>query len=262
MSLKIETTKMKKINKYMPLDLNYQSNLKFFLHELLNPLNIISNCAELIDSNDKVTTPQFINIILQQVEQCNCLSQNMLSHLIQKQENSINLCHFLIEIRDKFETNFSTNIDLQLNVNCQHINLKFNQVYLKIILDNILKNAYHCGGKIDIILEKKEDDYKILIKNSKMTSKHSKMNDKYGDKMIDSGIDIETELNNCKNELNNCKTELNNCKNELNNCNYRSNMVGLELINNLCAKMDIDWNLFEEEDYYKFILTLNKNRNN
>ena len=49
MSLKIETNIL---NGKIPDKINYQTNLKIFLHELLNPLNIISNCAELIDHSN------------------------------------------------------------------------------------------------------------------------------------------------------------------------------------------------------------------
>lgn len=232
MSLKIET------NNTLGNDINYQSNLKFFLHELLNPLNIISNCAELIDVNDKITTSQFADIILQQVEICNYLSQNMLTKIVKKQENSINLCHFLIDIKDKFEINFSTNINLELKVNCHHLKLKFNHVYLKIILDNILKNAYSNGNNINIILkhqEKENDKYMIIVENLK-----------------DNNSNINTSND----------TSINNNTKSNTKRNTKSNMVGIELIDNLCTKMDIDWNLFEEEDNYKFILILNKNRNN
>lgn len=194
-------------------------NFKFFLHELLNPLNVISNCAELIDSTDSVTIPKFIDIILQQVDQCNYLSQMMLSQMIQKQEHNINLCHFLKDIKDKFETSFSTEIDLNLNVNCKCLNLKFNQVYLKIILDNILKNAYHYGNKMSILLEKTVSGYTISILNSKK-SVHQKQNSTSHHKQS------------------------------------QSHMVGLELIDSLCKKMDIDWNLFEEENNYTFTLNL------
>ena len=92
MSLKIETNIL---NGKIPDKINYHTNLKFFLHELLNPLNIISNCAELIDHSNKVTSSQFTNIIIQQVELCNGLSQNLLSQIIKEQDNTVNLCHFL-----------------------------------------------------------------------------------------------------------------------------------------------------------------------
>jgi len=40
-------------------------------------------------------------------------------------------------------------------------------VYLKIILDNILKNAYYYGNKMSILLEKTVSGYTISILNSK-----------------------------------------------------------------------------------------------
>ena len=54
--------------------------------------------------------------------------------------------------------------------------LKFNQVYLKVIIDNLLKNAFQHSEKITIVLERFFNDsftifnepvFKIIVKNSK-----------------------------------------------------------------------------------------------
>ena len=170
MSLKIKTN----INSLIVTNNMYQNKileekkLKYFLHELLNPLNIINNCAELIDLNQKTCNEKRLtSIILEQVEQCNKLSENVLYDLNSRQINSINICDFLKEIKNKFEILKSININLQLKVECNKIKLKFNQVYLKIILDNILNNAYQHSNIINILLENENNRFKITIENEK-----------------------------------------------------------------------------------------------
>ena len=92
---------------------------------------------------------------------------------------------------------------------------------MKVIIDNLLKNAFQHSEKITIVYRKifndsftifNEPAFKIIVKNSK-----SKYN---------------------------------------NGQNKKSNMVGLELINTMCQRMNIDWNFFEEDDEFRFILFL------
>lgn len=222
MSLEIETQSNIKNNIQKNISQNIENsiNFKFFLHEILNPLNIINNCAELIEL-EKESSQKLTSIILEQVEECSQLSQNILSTLNNNQYNNINICDFLKEIKKKFEINYQSNINLILNVNCNKIKLKFNQVYLKVIIDNLLKNAFQHSEKITIVLERffndsftifNEPAFKIIVKNS--------------------------------------KSKYNNCQNK------KSNMVGLELINTMCQRMNIDWNFFEEDDEFRFILFL------
>ena len=64
----------------------------------------------------------------------NGLSQNLLSQIIKEQDNTVNLCHFLIDIRDKFQINFSTPIEPQLNVNCKELKLKFNHIFKQLLI--------------------------------------------------------------------------------------------------------------------------------
>ena len=236
MSLQIETqnisnnnnnknNKIKKDNKNIDditlknRDIDNGINLKFFVHEILNPLNIINNCAELIEP-EKESCQKLTSIILDQVQQCSELSENILFALNRNQYNKVNLCNFLKEIKQKFELNYQTEIDLILNVNCNNIKLKFNQVYLKVIIDNLLKNAFQHSQKITIVLERffndsftifNESAFKIIVKNN---------------------------------------------KNSYDTQNKKSNMVGLELISTMCQRMNIDWNLFEEDDEFRFILFL------
>lgn len=200
-------------------DIDNGINLKFFLHEILNPLNIINNCAELIEP-EKESCQKLTSIILEQVEECSQLSENILFALNNNQYNNINLCDFLKEIKQKFEMNYQSDINLILNVNCNKIKLKFNQVYLKVIIDNLLKNAFQHSQKITIVLERffndtftifNEPAFKIIVKND---------------------------------------------KSKYNNKNKKSNMVGLELINTMCQRMNIDWNFFEEDNEFRFILFL------
>ena len=212
----------KKINNIALInsDIDNGINLKFFLHEILNPLNIINNCAELIEP-EKESCQKLTSIILDQVQECSQLSENILYSLNCNQYNKVNLCDFLKEIKQKFELNYQTNIDLILNVNCNKIKLKFNQVYLKVIIDNLLKNAFQHSQKITIVLERffndsftifNEPAFKIIVKNDK--SKCSSIQNK------------------------------------------KSNMVGLELISTMCQRMNIDWNFFEEDNEFRFILFL------
>lgn len=235
MSLQIETqnisnnnninSKIKKNNKNIDnitlknSDIDNGINLKFFVHEILNPLNIINNCAELIEP-EKESCQKLTSIILDQVQQCSDLSENILFALNRNQYNNVNLCDFLKEIKQKFELNYQTDIDLILNVNCNKFKLKFNQVYLKVIIDNLLKNAFQHSQKITIVLERffndsftifNEPAFKIIVKNDKSKSSHQRK---------------------------------------------KSNMVGLELISTMCQRMNIDWNLFEEDDEFRFILFL------
>ena len=222
---KIKNNKIKKDNKNIDgitlknSDIDNGINLKFFVHEILNPLNIINNCAELIEP-EKESCQKLTSIILDQVQQCSELSENILFALNRNQYNKVNLCNFLKEIKQKFELNYQTDIDLILNVNCNNIKLKFNQVYLKVIIDNLLKNAFQHSQKITIVLERffndsftifNEPAFKIIVKNNK------------------NGYDTR---------------------------NKKSNMVGLELISTMCQRMNIDWNLFEEDDEFRFILFL------
>ena len=125
------------------------------------------------------------------------------------------------EIKQKFELNYQTEIDLILNVNCNNIKLKFNQVYLKVIIDNLLKNAFQHSQKITIVLERFFNNSFTIF-----------------------------------NETLNFKIIVKNNKNSYDTQNKKSNMVGLELISTMCQRMNIDWNLFEEDDEFRFILFL------
>jgi len=227
MSLKYETNKtnnidISKINKssidQIKSNYIYERNLKFFVHEILNPLNIINNCAELIEPEEE-SCQKMTSIILDQVQQCSKLSENILYALNHNQYNKVNLCDFLKDIKDKFESNYQIHINLQLKVNCNKFKLKFNKVYLKVILDNLLKNAHQHSQEIYIVLERFFNDeytvhttpaFKLSVKNKKCEYKSNK----------------------------------------------KSNMVGLELIDTMCSRMNIDWNFFEKDNEFEFILFL------
>ena len=96
---KIKNNKIKKDNKNIDgitlknSDIDNGINLKFFVHEILNPLNIINNCAELIEP-EKESCQKLTSIILEQVQQCSELSENILFALNRNQYNKINLCNF------------------------------------------------------------------------------------------------------------------------------------------------------------------------
>ena len=110
MSLKYETTKTNNISSTETTNSSinqiknnyiYERNLKFFVHEILNPLNIINNCAELIEPEEE-SCQRMTSIILDQVQQCSKLSENILYTLNHNQYNKVNLCDFLKCIKDKF----------------------------------------------------------------------------------------------------------------------------------------------------------------
>ena len=135
------------------------------------------------------------------------------------QYNKVNLCDFLKHIKTKFESNYQIHINLQFKVNCNKFKLKFNKVYLKVILDNLLKNAHQHSQEIYIVLERFFNDeytihttpaFKLSVKNKKSEYKGSK----------------------------------------------KSNMVGLELIDTMCSRMNIDWNFFEKDNEFEFVLFL------
>lgn len=154
--------------------------LKLLVHEVINPLNIISGCAELtlneLDNKniEKEKMKEYLDLIVKQSQDCcDLLKQTLLCQTI---KNNINIYDFIKKIildyknhpliknkKIKFKLDFDKAKDYNLLIN--------NECYLKIIFNNLILNSikYSLNNSyiyINIYTELEQShQINILIKN-------------------------------------------------------------------------------------------------
>jgi len=229
----IDNFKCSKENKY-----------RYLVHEILNPLCVINNCAELLNinllnsvdksNNNSLPYKNFnylLNIIKNQINECSNLSKIILDD--KTINNKIDLYNFISNYIDDFKINNinATIINNYNKLQNYDVYLSRNKIYLKIIFDNIFKNILKHTNELVISIEKNnlQEKIKIIIKG---IQSHNN-----------------TILN--KKELNRSKINKYSVKDN------KSHFIGLEIIDNFCCSLNIIW--FLEQDIsnnYQYILYL------
>ena len=235
-----------------------ENKYKYLVHEILNPLCVINNCAELLNINilnsvDKSMNHSLpyknfnylLNVIKNQINECSNLSKILLEE--QTIHKKINLKHFISNYINDFKTN---NINVTLlnnnnNSNKYDVCLSRNEIYLKIIFDNIFKNILKHTNELEISIDNHslQEKVKIIIKG--FQSHHNS---------------IKKERQNTLNQITNTK-ELNHSKtNKYSVKNNKSHFIGLEIIDNFCCSLNIIWFLEQDKNNnYQYILYLPTN---
>lgn len=238
------------------------SKCKFLVHEIVNPLNVISNCTELLKCNlndddvnsDKIN--EYLTIINNQIEICNNISKCILDN--NNTSSFINIDDFIDNYVNVFNNMDNVNIITKFNNTKQHlIFLKKNKIYLKIILDNIFKNMlnYKIINNVNIytcVIHKK---LTIIIKNIHSSTNILETSDDCED--LNDLINNATQLLNTNQSNIDCKENID-CKANINfSCEKRGNGIGLELINKFCKLLNINWYLTQDNnDNYYYVLQL------
>lgn len=241
-------------------------------HEIINPLNIIVGCAELlkleqykynvetnynkynkknnnnidnidnIDNNTDINKKiNYLDEIIKQSEWCCELLQ---FNIKEETEKDINLVKLIYEIINTIKThpivkNRNQKLNLYIDTMLYNKNKKYNKyeininkVYIKIAIKNLLLNSIKNTPYKGLI------DIKLCINN------------------INNNIDIL--IINMKNNKYNM---LYNLQNKIYDKNYyfeKSNGYGLNVIDNLMIKMSGDWNIINDDNIYKVMLSLPK----
>lgn len=207
--------------------------LKLLVHEVINPLNIISGCAELtlneLDNQniEKKKMKEYLDLIVKQSQDCcDLLKQSLLCQTI---KTNINIYDFIKKIildyknhpliknkKIKFKLDFDKTKDYNLLIN--------NECYLKIIFNNLILNSikYALNNSyiyINIYTELEQShQINILIKNK---------------------FDIE--------DL------------KFNNIFLSSNKTGLNLVERMIKLIKAEWDIKQINDYFNVEVKIPKN---
>ena len=216
-------------NDYKVNDNNFNLNIKnvsceeerYIAHEIINPLSIIRNCAELMQyQDDKIHNKSFfIDLIIKQVDKCVSVSKTLLDN----KNNCPKIINILCFLKKYIENeNFykATNNIILINNIPSNLNIKLKNtcVYLKIIFDNIISNIFKYSSSKQINISYN----KINVNNISL---------------------LIQPINESINENNNIK----------------SNNIGLELINTLSKKLGIKWKILDNKKIiiYQLIFPIN-----
>lgn len=231
-----------------------ENKYRYLVHEILNPLCVINNCAELLNINllnsvDKsmnysLSYQNFnylLNVIKNQINECSNLSKMILDD--NKIHHKINLHNFISRyINDFKNNNINTNIINHKVLKNVDVYLSRNEIYLKIIFDNIFKNILKHTNELLISIDNNnlQEKVKIIIKG--IQSHNNTRNQ---------------ENNNTINKIEN-KKELNRSKiNKYSVKDNKSHFIGLEIIDNFCCSLNIIWFLEQDKNNnYQYILYL------
>ena len=158
-----------------------------------------------------------------------------------------------------------TNIQIQ-NSNFNVLNINFDDYiivdlnHFKIILDNVFKNIFGYISNIDDLNNNKKlhqkklksislmrcknlGFYKLIIKNNKNMLNNTLIN-----------TSKNTYCNNSKNTY--CNNSNYTSSNNNNNTSKYNKGIGLQLINDLCLKNNLNWNILEHATYIEFNITI------
>lgn len=141
-------------------------------HEIKTPITAINMALELLEnSNNEKQNKEFIDIIHFQIHTINKLINDMLKlseidvEKTNEQKNFklVNLNQLITKVINSFGSK-----DTKINfINSKNIDIQANEDLLISAVENLLTNAIRYSGsdKIDVILEKKENQAKIHIKD-------------------------------------------------------------------------------------------------
>ena len=231
-------------NNLMRVKINCSPNMKYLHHELVNPLTTIYNAAMLINletenSSIKRVLEPYTRIIHNQVDNCNHITKTFLYNETSYQ--NINLFLYLKTYLCDYYNSYNYIIEYDRNKLKEFIKKEYtvriprNIIYLKIILDNIFKNAiFNSGGAGKNV----RLDYKIVETRNCI-------------------LEIANIVNtaNTVNTVNVSGTSNTVGINKLMNIS-QSHYVGMELISKLCAKMAFKWNLVQNDNMIIFTLEI------
>lgn len=142
-------------------------------HELRNPLCIIKNSAYLVDKrlrgNESEENRKYLAIIRREAEMGNKIIANLL-HFIRKREPQkqwIDPMRPIKEILMRYP--LPENVTLDLNNNCQGIQISIDPDQIEVVLLNLITNAVHAmptGGKLEISLNMENNLFAYRIADS------------------------------------------------------------------------------------------------
>lgn len=217
---------------------------KYIIHEILNPISVINNCAELLshkikkndknDKNDKEDMLKLVSIIKKQVHKCSEISDFLLTNNRKIEKIDINefIEKYIKEINER-ERTYNIYYYPPSNVNQYYLKSNKSETYLKIIFDNIIKNTLKYNNFITITLNpisfNKLNAFEIIITGS----------------------------NNYKNNYTLSHSNENIDRFKVCKGKYENNYVGLEIIDRFCSIMDINWTLMQDNNIYRYKLTVN-----
>lgn len=173
-SVKKMTTRLKnQIQRLTQLE-EYKSDfLQNITHEIKTPITAINSAIELIENNNAITNndKECFEIIRFQIKSINKLVNDILALSeieVAKTEETKHFEKFNINsMVEKTVSNFS-HLPIEINF-IQNTNEEFygNEELLSTALSNLLTNAirYSCSDKIDIILDKKDGEIKLSVKD-------------------------------------------------------------------------------------------------
>lgn len=229
-------------------------NIGEIAHEIINPLNIIVGCAELLKldcdnninklykNNNKNKGDEKINYIDEIIKQCMWCSELLQINVCNDKEKVVNLVNLLNElindtkshpyiVKKKLKLNYFVDNILYKNDNIykciEKYNIYINKAYIKIAIKNLLLNAIKNTPdkgiiNIKICINDENDSVNIFIINE-IINQYEKRNLKNYNSHFDKG-----------------------------------NGYGLNVIDDLIHKMSGDWNIINEKNTYKVILSLPK----
>ena len=267
--------------------INYSSNIKYLYHELANPLNTIYNASILINlevgSNtgliNKLGIEQYTSIINNQIDNCLYLTKSFI-----ESENDIqhlNLFQYLKSYLNEYYNSYNYLIQYDneklnnlINMNTM-VKVPKNIVYMKIILDNIFKNAIlhnKSEGLVSMDFTLFENYTQLEIVN--VLDKDITMQDVNEQTKMNYNVQNANNANNANNASNasnaNNANNANNASNFNTGCNNgrnppsysnlykckQSHFIGMELISKLCNKLSFKWNLVQNNDKIVFYLDI------
>jgi hypothetical protein len=233
--------------------INYSSNIKYLYHELTNPLNTIYNASILINLesnlNNHFSIENYTRIINNQIDNCLHLTKSFIES--ENDIQHINLFQYLKSYLNDYYSNYNYLIQFDNDKLNNYVNMDIlvkvpkNIVYMKIILDNIFKNAIihnKSGGLVSIDFNIFENYTQFEIVN--MLDKDVIMED------VDYSAKLQSSNYNNQNQNQNFLKHGN-------LYNFKeSHFIGMELISKLCNKLGFKWNLVQNNDKIVFYLDI------
>lgn len=268
--------------------INYSSNIKYLYHELTNPLNTIYNASILINLesnlNNRFSIENYTRIINNQIDNCLHLTKSFIES--ENDIQHINLFQYLKSYLNDYYSNYNYLIQFDNDKLNNYVNMDIlvkvpkNIVYMKIILDNIFKNAIihnKSGGLVsidfkvfenytqfeivntldkDIVMGETENNWMGLGQSHNNTSEAS-----YASGMGQSpnNPNLNKKPNIGQNKQSNLQQnhQYGSTYMYSNLYNYRqSHFIGMELIAKLCNKLSFKWNLVQNNDKIVFYLDI------
>ena len=212
-------------------------------HEIINPLNIIVGCVELFklkninqltkNKHNEETNTKLIDYLDEIIKQSLWCCEILQSNINENKNIRIDISKLISNIiSDIYSNPLKQKKNVKINYkydNEDNFNIMINKAYIKITVKNLIMNSLkYCpnNGIINVKLSSGKYNVVILITNNIK-------------KKIDTYNNANTDVN----------TDLDFIK---------SNGYGLNVVDELINKMSGDWNITNNKNIYKVILTLPK----